>query len=460
MPLSSYTPSTKAEARDRMMARVVGGAGPLDDVTEGGVAYTLLDAVGEEVEAIEFRQWRFVRAYSFEDAVGEELDERAAQLPPGKLRPQRLGPTVATAQALRITRANPAGALTLPAGALCRSSVTGRSYRIVGAVDLADGVAVHPTLVTISALEPGSVGSAATGTIDQIDGFQVQVINEKPLVGHDSEADVSFRQRCLLYLSSLGGLQAAALRLLALSFVSADGVRLQHAKVHETPFAPAYAELIVDDGTGMGAWARPGLPYEGTAPPGGQSLLWSDGPAKTEPRVYVGGALVAGGWLPVEEQGQVFLEAALAGGASWRTEVDEVYTGPIAELQAVVNGSTTDPLDDPGHRTCGGRVRVVAPVVQQVKEKLLLNLQTGADAETVKESLRAIAEAHYRALGPGEPRLLAPYIAALMGEPRVRNLRVLDGTTLLPAGDLYPFGPEAHRAELRLSDLTFGQILE
>lgn len=460
MPLSSYTPSTKAEARDRMMARVVGGAGPLDDVTEGGVAYTLLDAVGEEVEAIEFRQWRFVRAFSFEDAVGEDLDERAAQLPPGKLRPARLGPTVATGQVLRITRANPAGALTLPAGVLLRSSLTGRSYRLVASVELADGVAVHPTLVTITALEPGSVGSAATGTIDQIASFPVQVVNEKPLVGYDIEDDASLRQRCLLYLASLGGVQAAALRLLALSFVSVDGVRLRHAKVHETPFAPAYAELIVDDGTGMGAYARPGLPYDGTAPPGGQAMLWTDGPAKTRPRVYVGGTLVTSGWLPVEEQGQVFLEASLAGSASWRTEVDEVYTGPIAELQAVVNGSTTDPLDNPGHRVCGGRVRVVVPVVQQVKEKLLLNLQTGADAEVVKESLRAIAEAHYRALGPGEPRLLAPYLAALMDAPGLRNVRVLAVPTLVPSGDLYPFGPEAHRTELRLAELTFGAILE
>lgn len=446
MAVVVYRPRTEEEIRNGMIARYVARRDGVTDVTEGAVIHSMLAAVSEEIADVEYRLYRIRQSFDFADSVGEDLDLRVGDLPAGGVTRQTAGFATGTLQ-LETDGTDP-----VPAGQrYARSDGSEVQYVQTASVTPVLTGSKYLATATVVCTVAGSGGSAPAGVITKaaggVSGNILSVTNSSELVGLDQETDEELKKRALRYLSGLAAVQPSALIFVALNFKSSEGLRFKHASVYSDPSRPGYAELVVDDGTGLSGYTRLGLATSGTIPSGGQRVLTHQQPA-TEPigqtQLYrdVGGGgspaqipLTASGdvpWTSVPEVGEVWLEPGIfsAGDVYYigdKANVPamgtyDVYTGPVAELQSLIQGDPTDPGGSPGNIAAGCRVRVVPPDPQYLTYSINLVVEDGADLAAVRLVLIDEIVAYHQDLSNGETLRINDLARALMLLDDVKNV--------------------------------------
>lgn len=450
---------TSGEILRELSARVVARS-TLTDVQEGSVIETILASVAEEVANEEQRLKQIRDSFSFLRVSGADLDDRVADLPVAGL--ARLGATAASGGALTLTRDSTTGALTIPAGSLYgRSDDPSLVYRQIADQTFGVGVATI-TGVAVQCAAPGLLGNCAAALITRVVSAPSDlgaVVNTIPLVnGQDAESDAQLKARALNYLAALTKTTPRALEFEALSFVASDGTRARFARIFEDPSTPGLAQLLLDDGGGLVGYTRAGLSVSGVVPSGGPPILWHEAPAVDTPtRIFysrsgIDTMLNSSQYTSIPERGLVYVNAGiLQAGDTWTVEKYDVFEGLPGELQTLIEGSPSDPLNLPGLRAAGVRVRVTRPSVYYVEMKINVVPVSGADFADVSEQTKNAALEYLATLGPGETLYSARLIDRIMDNPDVLTVRLYVGGVagLEPLPD---YAPPSPRYVIRSSD--------
>jgi len=456
----AYEARTKDEILRDLAARIVSRT-ELTDVIPGSILHTILATVAEEFASTEYRLGEIRDSFYLEGASGADLDERVSELPVRSI--SRL-PAAPASGLVKLTRDSTVATATIEAGTLFgRKDNSKIFYRLNSQLTFGIGES-EKTNVAVTCTTNGEVGNAGTGQVSIIvsNSDIATVVNEGPITGGlDEEGDDSLRSRAKAYLASLSRSQDLALEFEALNFVSEDGKRFTVAKIVSDPETPGYSELLVDDGTGLGAQTIPGFsgdtftldvpdptvrklhtmqindaifaPLEPNEPtPSGVSLvlLSHDNRFGGNPILGQGdGAYLTEGvhYIAAPERGVVyFLDSAYSNNTGVVFETgDEVfcpatrtYDSPsykqIAELQRIIEGDPSNPTASPGLRAAGTRVRVLPAPVILVSMEIRCLFQSGSDLEVSRSEVTVAAAEFINQLGPGEPlysnRLLAHLI--------------------------------------------------
>lgn len=418
-----FIPRTRKDIRDALIASFV-ARGVLVDVGPGSNFVHDLDAVAGEIEFLEHRAWRIRRAFAFQDAEGEDLDERMSDLPPPSLR--RKPASAARGQSLRIQRNEALGTpLVIEPGnaTFARDDDPDVVYVLGEQATIAAGEEYYPVpgssdlpLLAI-AVATGERTDAPQGTITRVVSGPPELIgvtNVEPVTGgRGTETDNEFVRRGMGYLASLAKTQPRALIHLARSLASDTAQLIRHAAIFEDPHRPAYSELIIDDGTGLGGLRQPGQVTSGTIPESGISSLYFQAPAvsganmvlkRNGVAVSTPGVGVVPPYLVIEERGMLYPELGLFDpGDTWEISGYEVYTGVIAELQVALEGAISDPFERSGWRANATRCRVRPPLIEWLTIDMILRVSPGV-TDLVALRARAVDEAvaYLQGLGPGE----------------------------------------------------------
>lgn len=431
------------ELAARMVAR-----SDISDISEGSVLAHLLYGVAEEVSGQERRLARIRDAFFLDGAGGTDLDDRVADLPPSGL--TRMGASNASGGSLALLRTDTTEALIIPAGSTYgRTDDPSLVYRqIADATFLAGQDTVLD--VAVVCLSTGRIGNAPAAAINRVVSAPglTGVLSRMAITnGQDEETDERLRARARAYLSSLTGSTPAALEYLGLAFTSTNGARAAFARIFEDPATPGLCELLLDDGSGLAGYQRRGGAITGTVPVGGPPVLWHETPA-VEPIGIIsvtdsgGGVreLAPGEFTSIPERGLVYVnDGVLAAGDTWAISKYDVWTGLPAELQKLIEGDTSDPLNLPGYRAAGVRVRVVAPSVFPVSLAVNVVPKAGRDFDQVTQAVKAAIIEYVAMLGPGEALFIARLIDRVMDNTDVLTVRFYTGVdTLACALDMIP----------------------
>jgi hypothetical protein len=459
---------TKAQILMSMLARFVTRSG-VTDIEEGGVPASALGVVAEELEGVDYRQQKMQRAWNFEDAEGQDLDDRLGEMPGGGV--PRLGASAATGSAFEVTVFDDTVETIVPAGTVYgRTDDSAVVYVQQAQITIPIGQASYPeagdTPIQLVASVRGSRSNAPTGTITRVvsgpDNL-LSVVNTATISGGvDRETDAAYKERGRLYLGSLAGCQTMALEFLARSFVSEDGVQIVHAHAIEDPTRPGYTELVVDDGSGMLGFSTKGAAVSGRVPLNDptliQTILYHQSPGtapiafgqfKHDPGwtgTWVDVPLNADGtipWYSIQERGRLYPPAGLfTPGDGWQITGYNIYTGPIRELQTLVEGVMSDPFQVPGKRASGTRVLVVAPLLQKLLPPgitVQLVVEEGADTLALRDTVEAEIVAFVQSIPPGQPLFLWKLGAKLEKIEGLKNVKFVT-----PDDDVYPYS-ERHK---------------
>jgi hypothetical protein len=446
------------------MAGQVISQSELTDLAEGSVILTILASVAEQFEATEFRLGVIRNSYDLDKAFGQELDERVADLPGDGITRHSASP--ASGSVLTLTRASSTGTLTVPAGSTFgRTDSPDIIYATVTPVVFNNGDSVV-TGARVVCLRTGTSGNAPAGSINKLLSVPAGVIAVQQTSaiggGTERETDGELRSRAKSYLSSLAQCQPEALRSVALNFVDSVGVRVRHAYVFEDLQRPAYSELIVDDGTGFEGYDSPGQEASGIVPLNGLLQLRHQAPATDFIRkIKVNGIVYEFTpddnpvWVSYPERGIIQLrdeQTLLSPGDTWAVGDSEtpyrVYGGYIAELQNIVEGSSSDPTTFPGKRAAGCQVRVLPPTTISVNVKVNLILKPGVVVTDAILATKSVIEEHFFSLGPGQIMYISDLYQRLENELSafIEAVHILE-----PTSDYAPTSP---KISLRAGTIT------
>lgn len=423
-----FEPRLKEEILQEMVGQVVSQS-DLTDLSEGSVLLTILGSVAEQLEAVEFRLRKIRDSFDLDKVSGADLDERVSELPGSNL--QRIGKTPTSGDVLTITRASAAASTVLPKGSLVgRTDAPDILYTTT--TDTTYGIGVTSVSnIRVSCLRYGREGNCAAKSIDKLVNVPsefISVTQDSALAtGQDRETDAELRSRAKAYLGSLATATPDALRAAALTFVSVDGVRARHANIFEDLQKPAYTEIVVDDGTGFSGFSKPGQVVSGTVPVQGALQLYHQAPA-TAPitSINVNGVKLEypennnPTWKSYPERGIVQLidgQTDITPGDTWvigdSKSPYNVYTGFIAELQAVIEGQASSPTINFGKRDAGVQVRVVPPTTYDIPVTVNLILKVGVIVDDAVSATKTAIEEFFIRLGPGDTLYLSDLYATL-----------------------------------------------
>lgn len=466
-----YTARTQDE-----LARIALGAlvtrSNLSDVAQGSVIDTLAQSMGALAADIEQRLALVRDAFDFRNATGAELDARLLELPPNSV--ERLAATAATGLVSVTFNGALASDLILETGTSFTSSTNPELiYSTFEEITILAGN-TRAELEVVSSIE-GSLGNCnaqAIDTILQADPLIISVENTSAFVnGSDEETDSALKRRALLYLQSLARAQAPALEFAALSYTG-QPERLSLASIYEPLDIRGYSELYIDDGTGtLGNRTRAGAIYNGTVPASGITELYHDAPA-TDPVVPLRSVVTPTGtvFIPLDadkytsipERGVIYIDpSAYFTGQQWSLGSYEVYTGPIANIQRLIEGDPSNPNQSPAWRAAGTRVRVLPPSITRVSFDVQITPENGYDIEAIQTASESAINDLMAGLRIGQPLYIAEIIETLMGLDGVLNTRVYQagsGTQQTPQvlDDIYP----PPRQVIRLNQLNIIPVIE
>ena len=159
----AYTPQLKSKILQDLAARVVARS-KLSDVSEGSVLATILGAVAEEFERVEFQLRAFRDAFSLVNATGAMLDYRMEDFPAPGL--SRLEAAPASGFVV-ISRTSTVDAITVRAGSTYGKS-TDSSVEYTQSADASMGVGVATATVAVVATINGVASDAVPLTIDTV----------------------------------------------------------------------------------------------------------------------------------------------------------------------------------------------------------------------------------------------------------------------------------------------------
>lgn len=453
----AFEPRTTQVIRREVAGRIV-ARGPLTDISEGSALAHIAEAVAEEAANVEVRAARIRDSFYLEGAEGQDLDDRVSDLPPSGLSRQHA--SAGSGGSLSLVRADTTAEVTVPAGSTYGRTDNGAVlYRQIADATFLVGQDTL-TEVAVVCLTVGLDGNCRAGQINRVlsaPGVD-RVTNTAPITNaQGEEQDEDLRARARAYLSSLTGTTPAALEYLGRSFESSNRARAAFARVFEDPTQPGYSELLIDDGSGLVGYTRPGVPVTGTVPAGGPPVLWHEAPAVDPPdgvSVLSGGVLrelLAEEYTSIPERGMIFVnEGVLSPGDQWEIAKYRVFTGLPAEIQAAIEGNTSDPLNSPGYRAAGTRVRVQPPQVTLVDLYVNVVPIQGRDYEVVRADTKDAVIQYLATLGPGQPLYIARLVDRIMDNPDVLTVRLYsEPDSLTQAVDYLPASP---RHVLRTDD--------
>jgi uncharacterized phage protein gp47/JayE len=446
---------TEDEILAELIAQLVAQT-QLIDLAEGSVMMHVLKTFARELESVELRMRVLRDAMSMLRAVGTDLDERVAELPPSGL--SRLSSSPASGETIEVTLLNTAGG-TIPAGTVYgRSDDPEIKYIQTQDVVVPAGISTYPqnpppigadAFIPVVCTIPGERGNAGEGTIDRLitgpANFIQTVTSKVTIKGRSRETDDELRKRAISYLGSLSRSQTLALEYIAKSFVASDGTRLKHAKAFEDPERPGVTYLVVDDGSGVPGTVFKGVGVSETVPEGDpnyvKTILYHSNPA-TEP-ITPSQFLINGNpadstlYVSVYERGVIYPKVGLLdAGDTYTINNYNVYCGIIAELQGLIEGDKNDPISvsGGGYRASGSRVIVTRPeILFLTSVEASIVVADGQDIETLQDLAKQEIVDYVASLGPGDPLFVAAINQRIMNINGIINVKMQT-----PSSDVYP----------------------
>lgn len=447
-----YKPKTALAYLQEMSARLIART-KLTDLNEGSVLTQLLGAVAEELAANDYRAKKIRESFYLTGVSGTDLERRIAELPLGGI--VRKPSIKASGSVLTLVRNNNAeegeaaypDTLVITAGSqVARGDDPSVIYEISVDVGFDVGESTK-TDIHVRCTKPGSDGNCAADTITEIVSLHediISVTNQKGLSnGRGAERDSELRSRAIQFLSSLARCQPVALEHFCTSFVDPEsGVQLVFAKIFEDPDRRGYCEVYVDDGGGLDGLTEPGQTSEQIVPAAGpQAVLFHRAPA-TAPIPKITVTKAGGGveilkhsnkdYVSLHERGIVYVNPGkIAAGDTWKIEGADytTYAAPIKNLQAEIEGDTSNPYFHHGFRAAGTRIVVKPAITNLVKFKINLLVVPYADFVDVAAQLKDDLVSFMSKLHPGQTLYIAQLIDALMSAPRITSLRIFDPVT-------------------------------
>jgi hypothetical protein len=126
-------------------------------------------------------------------------------------------------------------------------------------------------------------------------------------------------------------------------------------------------------------------------------------------------------------------------GDTIRVQSYSVYTGLIAELQGLIEGSAG--VIASGYRAAGTSVRVLPAPVQRVDLDVMIVAVEGSNLSVITAQVSTDIAAFLSVLGAGRPVYIARIIESALGVEGVENASVYKSDTNTPASDIYPNNP-------------------
>lgn len=441
--------SSKQVLRD-LLAKVVSRT-DVSDVNVGSTLFTLLNGVAVEIANTEARFFNIRQGYSIQNATGEELDQRCAELPPIGIRRKRR--TSASGSALKIIRndSDINNALTIPTGSIVSRNDNGQQYRTAQDVVIPAGV-LEIDNVYIVALSPGEIANANEGdinTIIKMPDTVTEVTNTSQISnGLDREDDASLRNRATRYINSIGRVSKSALEFLGTSFISTDSVSFKFAKIYEDPERPGYAELVVDDGTGLRQPPQELVNNVSYVISGnGSRFITHERPATTPIGLHQI-ELSRGGnniqlqdidYVSIPERGLIFFrEGVLQDGDRVTVRGIRCYRGLMAELQEEIEGNVNNGAILTGFRAAGCRVRVVPPLLTQFEADIRIIIRPDQNSENMKQQIKEAVVDFVNDLDIGEHLRPSALITHLMTTQPILSCSIFIAGTNTPMNAVYP----------------------
>ena len=447
-----FVPRTQKQVLRDLTAKVVSRT-DLSDVNIGSTLFTILNAISMEVANTEARMFNLRRGFSLQNATGSELDARCAELPPIGISRKR--DTNAAGSSLKLTRdsthSDYNSALQIPAGSIVSQGDNGQQYRTSQQVTMPGGIETLDSIYVV-ANSSGEIANADIGKINTIVSMPEQIIaalNTSVIRnGVDVETDISLRNRALRYINSLGRVSKSAIEFIGTSFISSENVSFKFARVFEDPVKPGYAELVVDDGSGL---ASPPTELVGdltyTVSLDGSRFFTHARPA-TEPvkasqlQITRGGIDIQineGDFVSTPERGLIFFkEGVLLANDSLKIKRIRVHRGLIAELQDEIEGNVNNGAVLTGFRAAGTRVRVVNPELTVVKFDVGIIVSPDRNTESLKENVRLACIDYINQLDIGQELRTATLVQHLMNTQPILSCRLKVATTQTVLEDLFP----------------------
>lgn len=456
-----FEPKVYTQILERMTDRVVGRS-ELTDLVTGGAVHTILSAVAREIDDVHFQMIQVQDIWDIDSAVGDELDQRAGDLPISTL--TRNGATKATTT-LVWERAGTAGTLTIPAGATARVSGGGPVFITTAATSITPGNTLSGA-VAASAVETGSASNTDPGTITQPVSATgvVGVTNTTAAAGgQDEETDSEFRERIRTYISTLPrGTEQALVGAVLGATVDGFGT-IRYAQVQEWYEGErAKVALFIDDGGGTASTTTGnlGTPETITASAAGGERRFNVSNIPTVKGgvfdLSINSVLVPATDYRVDTTtGLVILdETAFPDGLTVLDLVEveyEWYTGLIAEAQKIINGDSTDWANYPGYKALGTQVFVLAPTVTNLIVQALITPDPvyGGDIAELRLKVKSAILRYVNSLGIGDSVLISELYYAIQSVPGVH-----DAVLIEPPGNVAVGSSELARINITNIDLT------
>lgn len=432
----------------------------LADLTDSSVFKHFLAAIARELDEAYYQMALIPDRWNIDTAVGDDLDQRAAEIQPALLYRQQA--TKATGQ-VTFARVGTSGTVVIPSGTIVKTA-DGKEF-VTTAVATIPNLSTTAAPVAAIAREAGASGNVAPGTVIKFDakpaGVDTVTNAASFATGSDKETDDAFRSRLKRYIATLARCTPEALEFIAQSVQLSNGQRVVYSHVYEDPINRGEVTLYIDDGAGtaetVDVIASENVTLGLAGPPpdsavGGEEFLSLDNkPVKTASPFTltssVRGALVSGtDYLLDDASGQLYFTPALVTGEVI-TASYTAFTGLIEEVQKVVDGDPNDRANYPGWRAAGVRVRVATPqILQQVVEASVV-VKDGYSQSAVFDEIEAALSAYINGLGISGDVVRNEVIATIMSVAGVYNCSVIQ-----PASDVIMLDDQLPR-------LTSGNIL-
>lgn len=416
----TFSPRASPEHLAELLAGTVTRA-PLSNVRPSAALLKFCQVVAEKFEAADIAIWQLRSLIDIDKATGPDLDDiAAALLPEGQ---ERQGATRATST-ISLTRPNTAGVVPIPIGTIVGQEREGVTYyyETTAAGQWNNGQATCAP-IAIKAQAEGSASSAIVGAINvMVSNLTVtSVTNPTAATGQDEESDPQLRQRIKDYVRSLPRCNRSAQMSAVRKVTLENGSSVLFAKAADHEQGPPRGILYIDDGRGTAGTSESlaGETLVSNAAGGERLLYTSRRPWKTKPVVKKGGVVLVEGvdYTVVEPWGQIRLAIALTAGQSVTVDPYDVYTGLVAEVQRVIDGDPSDPINYPGYRADGTVIYVLpAEVIAAIVQGSLV-MRAGYDQTTGRAAAKTAILEYINGLDIGAPRFVSRIIERAMSIP-------------------------------------------
>jgi uncharacterized phage protein gp47/JayE len=463
----SFQPRNRVQIHREMIARVVARS-RLKGLDENSVYYHLLAAASNE-DAEQYVQMARLRAvFSLDDATGSDLDERAAEIVPGRVKRRK---ALFANMTLVFARPGTTGTIPIPVGSLAAAQdAEGQiRFRTLAAGEIADGETQSlpiPAIATIAGTRGNVSAGAINRMISRIAGV-VSVTNPAAVnTGVDRESDGSFRARIKAHVQAMSRATPLSLETFANNVVLPNGRRVLHSRVVEPIIPNGTVQLYIDDGTGAveefdSSFLDTPDVFVQNAEGGEEELFTSEGPIRDDGS-FVLEMDTGSGWAELvrgvdyelaPSLHQIELLSPLAAGASVRANYRH-YTGLIRETQRIINGDRANRLRAPGVRGHGVQV-VVLPAVRVAQSMGgAISVAQGFNPAEVVPRAKSAIQRYINTLGLGDNVIVSDIIAEAKKVPGVFDIRLSNLTGAVPPANQVILRNQVARITASAIDLT------